>query len=160
MYDGIDRFALLGAAAGVRGLGFRFDTDPRWALPNVTGLPGVFEAFCPPRFPSMAAAVEALLARKFGSGGPFNPSTPGAWAESARIRGAAQKYTAEMKQIVILQAEYLYDAFGKFPATVPSVFCLTYLQAQHLDTEYYDHFFRHGAYLRSHAEHLARWHGA
>jgi hypothetical protein len=28
-----------------------------------------------------------------------------------------------------------------------------------LDLEFYDRFFKPGAYLRTHAEHMARWHG-
>ena len=50
------------------------------------------------------------------------------------------------------------DTFGKFPGTVPTVFLLNYVQAHHLDLDFYDRFFRPGAYLGSHAEHLARWH--
>src|SRR5437660_8638685 len=38
-FDGIEHMALLGASGdpAVPGLGFRFDTDPRWGLPNPTG---------------------------------------------------------------------------------------------------------------------------
>ncbi len=36
---------------------------------------------------------------------------------------------------------------------------LMYLQAQHLDVEFYDRFYQPGAYLRTHASHMARWHG-
>ena len=50
------------------------------------------------------------------------------------------------------------DTYGKFPGTVPTLFIMNYLQAQHLDTEFYDRFFRAGAYLPTHAEHLQRWH--
>ena len=31
-------------------------------------------------------------------------------------------------------------------------------KAMHIDTEFYDRFFRPGAYLKTHAEHLQRWH--
>ena len=33
-----------------------------------------------------------------------------------------------------------------------------FLQAHHLDTDYYDKFFRPGAYGPTHAAHLATWH--
>ena len=59
-----------------------------------------------------------------------------------------------------LQAQYIYDTFGKFPGTVPSIFLITYLQAHHLDLEFYDHFYKPGANLKSHAEHMERWHSA
>ena len=86
MFDGIDRFSMLGASGNpeVPGLGFRYDDDERWSVPNPTGLTGVFEAFCPPHYDDMRAAVEAFCDRKFGAGGPYNAATPGAWSEIAR----------------------------------------------------------------------------
>lgn len=160
MFDGIDRHVVLGASGNsdVPGLGFRYDTDDRWSLPNLTGLPGVFEAFCPPHYPNMRAAVEAFAQRKFGVGGPFHPETGGPWQETAKIRASAQVHSEEFKDCVALMAQYIYDCFGKFPGTVPSVFILTYLQAHHLDLEFYDHYFRPGAYLETHAQHMANWH--
>jgi hypothetical protein len=160
MFDGIDRLSMLGASGDpeVPGLGFRFDIDPRWALPNPTGLDGVFEAFCPPHYSSMADAVEAFTRRKFGPGGVYHPDTPGAWRESARIRGNAAPHTEEFKACVSLQAQYIFDTFGRFPGTVPTLFIMNYLQAQHLDVDFYDTFFRAGAYLSTHAAHLETWH--
>ncbi len=160
MFDGIDRFTILGASGdpNVPGLGFRYDTDERWALPNLTGLAGVFEGYCPPHYPDMRAAVDAFVQRKYGPGGPFNAETPGPWKESARIRASAEVHSEEFKACVALMAQHIYDRFGKFPGTVPTIFSLTYLQAHHLDLEFYDHHFQAGAYLQTHAEHMARWH--
>ncbi len=47
MYDGIDPYSILGASGNpaVPGLGFRYNTDERWPLPNPTGLPGIFEGY-------------------------------------------------------------------------------------------------------------------
>jgi hypothetical protein len=140
------------------GLGFAYQTDPRWPLPNVTGLPGVFEGFCPPHYQTMRAAVEALVARKFGPGGPFNPHTPGPYRESSRVRGAGAPIDDRFIDCVSTMADYLYQRFGKFPATVPSIFMLTYLQAHHLDLDFYDQHFGPGSYLETHAQHMADWH--
>ena len=161
MFDGIDRFSMLGASGNpdVPGLGFRYDQDKRWPTPNPTGRAGVFEAYCPPHYPDMAAAVEAFAGRKFGPGGPFHPGTPGAWTDSPGVRGSAQIHDAAFKACVAAQAQYVFDTFGKFPGTVPSVFIMNYLQAHHLDLDFYDRFFKPGAYLRTHAEHMRRWHG-
>jgi hypothetical protein len=161
MFDGIDRHTMLGASGDpdVPGLGFRFDHDEeRHPLPNPTGLDGVFEAFCPPHHADMAAAVEAFAERKFGPGGVYNPETPGAWTESDRIRGAAQPYGEDFKACVAHQSQYIHDTFGKFPGTVPTLFIMNYVQAQHIDLDFYDRFFRPGAYLPTHAEHMAVWH--
>jgi hypothetical protein len=161
MFDGIDRFTMLGASGDpdVPGLGFRYDLETGWSTPNPTGLEGVFEAFCPPHHPDMAAAVEAFAARKFGPGGPYHRDTPGAWSDSPGVRGSAQVHSPEFKACVSLQAQYVHDTFGKFPGTVPSLMILNYVQAHHLDLEFYDRFFRQGAYLPSHAGHMAAWHG-
>jgi len=161
MFDGIDRFSMLGASgnADVPGLGFRYDEDERWSTPNPTGRQGVFEAYCPPHYRDMASAVDAFAARKFGPGGPFNPETPGAWSDSPGFRASAQVHDDDFKACIALQAQYIFDTFGKFPGTVPSVFILNYVQAHHLDLEFYDRYFKPGAYLHTHAEHMEAWHG-
>lgn len=160
MYTGLNWLSVLGASGdpAVPGLGFRYDSDPRWAIPNPTGRSGVFEGFCPPHYPTMRAAVEAFAERKFGPGGPFHPETPGPWKETAQVRGSAQGYSEEFKACVALMAQHIYDRFGKFPGTIPSIFTETFLQAQHLDLEFYDHHFGPGAYLGTHARHMADWH--
>ncbi len=161
MYNGIDPFAMLGASGDPRapGLGFRFDTRDDWPYPNVTGLSGSMEAFCPPRFPDMRAAVEALCERKFGRGGPFHPETPGPWKDTRRVRGAAAPHDERFRACVARQAQYVLDTFGKFPGTVPSIFVMQYLQAFHLDLDFYDTFYEPGSYLQTHARHMEAWHG-
>ncbi len=160
LFNGLNPFAVLGASGDDRmpGLGFRFDADDGWPVPNPTGLEGIFEGFCPPHYPSMREATEALVARKFGPGGPYNANTPGKWKEASRVRSAAQVHSEEFKDCVALTAQYIFDRFGKFPGTTPSILVLPYLQAHHLDLEFYDKFFEPGAYLDTHREHMARWH--
>jgi hypothetical protein len=160
MFNGLDPFSVLGASGdpAVPGLGFRYDSDERWPYPNPTGLEGVMEAFCPPHYADMRAAVEAVCERKFGPGGPFHPDTPGPWKDSSRVRSAAQAHDEEFRECVTLQAQYILDRFGKFPGTVPAIFVIMYLQAHHLDLEFYDTFYKPGAYLKTHDEHMARWH--
>jgi len=119
MFNGVDPFAMLGCSGdpAIPGLGFRFETDDRWPYPDPTGLEGVMEGFCPPHHPDMRAAVEALCERKFGPGGPFHPDTPGPWKDSRKVRSAATVHDDRFRQCVALQAQYLVDTFGKFPAT-------------------------------------------
>jgi hypothetical protein len=160
-FDGIEHMTVLGASGDpdVPGLGFRYDTDPRWGMPNPTGrTDDTFHAYCPPHFPTMADAVEAFAQRKFGPGGPYHPDTPGPWSESDRIRGSAEPHSEEFKACVTLQADYTFATWGKFPGTVPSVWIMNFLQAQHLDTEFYDAHFRPGAYLETHRHHFDTWH--
>jgi hypothetical protein len=159
-FDGMDWMVILGASGDpkIPGFGFRYDTSERWTLPNITGLPGVFEGYCPPHYRNMSEAVEALAKRKYGPGGVYNEGTPGAWKDSASIRKAAHHASQEFKDCVALQAQYIYDTYGKFPATTPSIFAFMYLQAHHLDLSFYDHYFKSGAYLPTHSDHMKKWH--
>lgn len=52
------------------------------------------------------------------------------------------------------RTDHLYSC----PLMFPSIFLITYLQAHHLDLEFYDCFYEPGAYLRTHAEHMKKWH--
>jgi hypothetical protein len=134
MFNGMDPSSVSWVPAATRpcrAWGFRFDADERWPYPNPTGLTSVMEGYCPPHFRDMRSAVDALCERKFGPGGPFHPDTPGPWKESRKIRSAAPVHSEEFKECVALQAQYIFDRFGKFPGTVPSVVATIYLQAHH-----------------------------
>ncbi len=160
MYDGIDPFTVLGASGDpeVPGLGFRYDQHEGWPVPNPTGLDGVFEGHCPPHFPDMRAAAAAVAERKFGAGGPYNPDTPGPWKDTRTVRSSAQVHDERFLECVGTMAQHIYDIDGRFPARFPSVFHIMYVQAHHLELEFYDRFFEPGAYLSTHADHMAVWH--
>ena len=66
----------------------------------------------------------------------------------------------DLAQHVLLNLCYMLqiDTFGKFPGTVPSIFLITYLQAHHLDLDFYDKFYKPGAYLPTHTAHMDRGH--
>lgn len=151
MYNGIDPFGIM-----TRGLGFE-TSESSGVTPHVIGH-RLMHGYCPPYYSDMRAAVDAVVLLKFGPDGPFHPDTPGPWGDTRRIRSAAVVHDERFKQCVALQAQYIYDTFHQFPATVSAMMCTMYLQAQHLDTDYYDHFFKPGAYLASHARHLSEWH--
>jgi hypothetical protein len=160
MYDGLDRLSVLGGSGDPRapGVGFVATHDERWPFPNITGLPRYFETLCPPHVPTIAAGVEKFVARRYEPGGPFHPDTPGAWRDTEKVRSSALPAQG-IQELVTVEASYIYETFGKLPGTVPTVDVLMYLQAQHIDTDFYDELFAPGAYLPSHATHQARWHG-
>ena len=160
MFDGINRFALYGTMDDPEapGLGFRHDQRDDWTIPNPTGIPGVYEGLTPPHYPDMRAAVEAFAERKFGPGGPYHPDTPGPWRDSRGVRSSAQVHSEEFKDCVGVMAQYVYDTFGKFPGTVPTIFSMTFLQAHHLDIDYYDELFEPDYLLDTHRSHVERWH--
>jgi hypothetical protein len=160
-FNGVNRFSVLGAMAGegVKGLGFRFVTDERWTTPNPVGLEGHFEALCPPFQQDMRAAVEKFVERKFGPGGAYDPVRPGPWRDGAKVKGSVTPYTDEFVDCLAEVAGYIHRTHGRFPATMPTIALTGYVQAHHLDTEFYDEHYAPGAYLETHAGHMERWHG-
>jgi hypothetical protein len=121
-------------------------------------MPGMFEADCPQHYRDMRDAGEALARRKYGLGGPFHPDTPGPYKDTRAVRSRARVHSEEFKDCVALMAQHIYDRFGKFPGTVPSILVNIFLQAQHLELEFYDKFYTKGAYLPTHERHMERWH--
>ena len=129
MFDGIDRFSMLGASGNpeVPGLGFRYDQDERWAVPNPTGRDGVFAAYCPPHYPDMAAAVEAFAERKYGTGGPFNSATLGAWSDSPGFAEAPRSMTPSSRRVSRYRRS-MSSTRRQVSGTVPTIFIMNYVQ--------------------------------
>jgi hypothetical protein len=144
---------------GFAGLGFRAVRDERWLTPNVVGLDGVYEALCPPYFSDMHAAVAAFVERKFGDAGAYDESLPGPWRDSAGVKRTVEPYSPDFVACMSEVAQYVYEKHGKFPGTRSTIMLPGLVQAHHLDTDFYDAHYADGAYLPSHASHMAVWHG-
>ncbi|HKY46973.1 MAG TPA: hypothetical protein VJQ79_03215 [Acidimicrobiia bacterium] len=159
-FNGMDGLSALGAYAGdgVAGLGFRFVEDERWATPNPVGLEGFYEALCPPNYPDMHAAVEAFVDRKFGTGGAYDPATGGPWRQAAAVKETVVPYSSEFVDCLAEIAQYIYDKYGKFPGTRSTIMLPGFVQAHHLDTDFYDAYYQEGPYLETHARHFEVWH--
>ena len=157
-FSGISPFSLMGAGAakGVPGMGFRFETNPKWGVPNPIGLDGVYEGYCPPYHKDMRAAVQAYVDLKFAKGGTYDPQSPGPFLDNAKIKGGAVPPEPELVEAVVKIAEYIYATYGKFPGTVPTIYMRFYTQAHRLETTFYDKFVR-DPYLATHARNVARW---
>lgn len=128
-------------------------------MPNPVGLDGHYESLCPPYYPDMRAAVQKLAEWKFGEGGTYDPTTPGPYQRNREVKESVTPYSEELLACVGEMAQYVYDTYGKFPGTVPTIFMRVYVQAHHLDTEFYDTHVGPGSYLETHARHMERWHG-
>lgn len=159
-FNGMDDLSVMGAHArdGIKGLGFRFVEDERWLTPNPVGLKGIYEALCPPNYHDMHAAVEVFVMRKFGDKGAYDPNKPGPWKESDRMKKTVKPYSKEFVDCMAEVAQYIYDKYGKFPGIRSTIIMPGYVQAHHIDTEFYDQYYKEGAYLQSHAEHFDHWH--
>lgn len=159
-FNGIDGLSVLGANAhdGIYGLGFRFVEDERWVTPNPVGLEGVYEALCPPNYPDMHSAVALFVERKFGSQGAYDADTPGPWLDSTSVKKTVAPYSRDFVDCMSEVAQYIYDKYGKFPGIRSTIMLPGFVQAHHLDTEFYDTHYKSGAYLSTHAQHFEHWH--
>jgi hypothetical protein len=159
-FNGLDDLSVLGANAseGIKGLGFQFVENEKWITPNPVGLPGVYEALCPPNYPDMHAAVDVFVSRKFGKNGAYDQATPGPWKESKKIKQTVEPYSREFVDCMSEVAQYIYNKYGKFPGIRSSIMLPSFVQAHHIDTDFYDKFYKEGAYLDTHAKHFDNWH--
>ena len=156
---------LLGGTPVAKGLGFRFVTGKAGRMagrPSPVGIDGVLEAYCPPYYKDMSAAVDAVVEAKFGPDGIYSQgsSKPAPFLMRNEFVDAVPRYSEKLVQCVKDICTYIYETYGRFPAHVDAVSTPgSWVQAHHLDLDFYDRFFKPGAYLRTHAEHMDRWHG-
>ncbi len=146
------------------GLGFRFVTPPagrKTMLPNPVGLDGVFEAYCPPYYASMAAAVDAVVAAKWGAKGIFTgDGGPGPLQQPQWLATEVPVSSDEVVQMTKDLCQYIYSTYGRFPAQLDAMNMCMWLQAHHLEMAYYDRFVQPGAYHQAIAQHMQVWHTA
>jgi hypothetical protein len=146
----------VGGTGPAGSLGFAFQRVPEDApvgagesLP--VGLPGLFEGYLPPFYPSMDAAVDAVVALRRGRAGP----TP--WRDSSvagRIPGPSDEAVAATK----LLTSYIWERYGRFPATIDPFLMTVWYQAHHLDVDFYDRFYPRAALPDHFRNHLRDWH--
>jgi hypothetical protein len=157
------------------GLGFEFVTpDPGWRKllkpitptpawqPNPVRLGEHLKAFCPPNYPDMASAIDAVVAEKYGPKGLYSSA---AGFAPAFKPGLAQVFVDEVPHLqpeVIACAKdictYIYETYGRFPAHVDAFHVPgIWIQAHHLALSYYDQLYV-GGYTETQAKHERNWH--
>lgn len=107
--------------------------------------------FCPPYFASMAEAVNAVVELKFGAQGAFGPAGPAsAWANRSAVTGQVPPLSDATIAATIAYCEYIWRRYGRFPAHMPPYRTVLGFQACHLDTEFYDRFYKPDVLSESH----------
>jgi hypothetical protein len=140
-------------------LGFTMVTPPGAPmLAHPVGLDGVFQAYCPPYFPSMDAAVDAVLTPLLRETRRVPSQPPPHRISDDAHRAGAVEISAEGIACTKAICNYIHETYGRFPGSLDAMHLMWFMQAHHLDTEYYDRFFRPGAYGFTHASHKATWH--
>jgi len=119
---------------------------------------------CPPYYDSMAEAVDAVVAAKFGPDGIYRD--PATFDKIYRERFGetylkeAREYPQDVIDCTRDICTYIYQTHRRFPAHVEAIHAPgIWLQIHHLEHEYYDAYFRHGQ-TQAHRDHDKAWHGA
>jgi len=120
----------------------------------------LLKPYCPPYYPSMKAAVRAVIDAKFGARGLFRGGAEAsAWRDPAAIVQAVPEISAAAIDATTAYCEYIYRRYGRFPAYMPPFRTVLGFQAGHLDNEFYDRFYRPEAVSETERDHLKNWHG-
>jgi hypothetical protein len=124
----------------------------------------LIRATSPPNYPSMAEAVDAVVAGKFGPSGIYRDEALFERIYSgefgAKYLAEASDYAADVVACARDICSYIYRTHRRFPAHcdaihVPGV----WVQAHHVEEEYYERFFAAGL-TDAHRAHDGAWHGS
>jgi hypothetical protein len=134
------------------------------AVPQAMGLEhdgyAYLKPYCPPWYPDMETAVRAFVASKFEAGkGIFRDApTPSALKDPAAVQATIPEYPERDIQAAIAFCDYIYKKYGQFPGNYGPIRTVMAFQAHHIDTAFYDTFYREGTYTPGHSDHLQAWH--
>jgi hypothetical protein len=141
----------------MQALGFRMVEGAAGSYPNPVGCDGVLEGFCPPYHRDMDAAVDAALESL--AGGRTAAMRPHTMVEEAYRAAILDVPSAAGIACAKSVCRYIYETYGRFPASVDAMHLMWFMQAHHLDVGYYRRHCFHDALSPRHAEHIAVWHG-
>jgi hypothetical protein len=151
----------LGANPLLRWIAGLLGRDPRVRFPVGLERNGevLLSSYCPPYYPTMEAAVHAVVERKFGARGIYRGGvTQSSWSEPNSVGQACAPPTERTIAAVVAYASYIHDKYFRFPAyPAPFRTCIGF-QAAHLDLGFYERFYRPEAVSDTHRQHHERWH--
>jgi hypothetical protein len=146
------------------GLGFAFHRVPDGAPVGAgetipVGLPGIFEGACPPFVDDMDAAVDQVVAHRWGTGGIFSqPDGQQIPWSSPEVARAVPPPSDEAIEATKTLCRYIWDAYGRFPATIDPFVTTVWYQSCHLDVDFYDRYYPPEALPPHVRSHMADWH--
>ena len=131
------------------GLGLERDGEP------------LLTAYCPPYFPTMEAAVRAVVDFKFGRDGVYRAGTRHTWwRDPNAVAAAVEPHSADAIGATIAYCSYIYDRYGRFPAYQQPFRTVLGFQAGHVDPDFYERHYRPEALTDTQRRHMQDWHGA
>ncbi|HVO96050.1 MAG TPA: hypothetical protein VMT22_24560 [Terriglobales bacterium] len=120
----------------------------------------LLKPYCPPYYPSMKAAVQAVIDVKYGAQGLFRGGAANsAWREPQAIANSVADIGDAAAEATVAYCEYLYRRYGRFPVYMPPFRTVLGFQAGHLDVEFYDRHYRPESLSATERQHMEQWHG-
>ena len=153
------------------GLGFRFEKPKGIPLPrpypasvdNPVGLDGLLQSYAPPYFKDTDAAIDAILAEKYGPDGLYHDgatAAPGMKPDvggGVRARGARTSSPRSWRSCA-RSAATSGSTYGRFPAHCHAIDSSgVWMQCHHIDPEFYEQHFTE-AFSSTQAAHARAWH--
>src|SRR5450755_2395869 len=107
----------------------------------------LLKPYCPPYYPSMAAAVRAFVDSKFATGtGSFrDDGAATGWQDPKQVQAGIPEYSATAVDATIGYCEYVHGRYGRFPAACGPFRTVLAYQAHRLDQDFYARFYREDA---------------
>jgi hypothetical protein len=136
------------------------DREFAFGLGLTVGGSDLIKPYCPPYYPSMRDAVLALLdyKRMHAFQVSIDPTIPGAWKDPTTVQTDIPAFSDQCIAATIAYCTYISETYGRFPAYFGPTRTTLGHQAHHLDLDFYDRFYRPGAYTQTQSEHMRRWH--
>jgi hypothetical protein len=108
----------------------------------------------------MEAAVLAFIEYKYAPArGTFRDGGAAtAWSDGRAVQSRIPAYSHEAIAATIAYCTYVYERYGRFPASSGPFYYLVAFQAHHLDPDFYARFYRPDVLGSSHRGHDTAWH--
>jgi hypothetical protein len=121
-------------------------------IPTAVGLERdgepLIKPFCPPYYRNMEEAVLAFVDYKYaqGRGTLRDGGVAASWRDGAAVQANIPRASDQAIAATIAYCEYIYRRYGRFPSNCGPFRTVLAYQAHHLDLEFYDAFYKPGAY--------------
>jgi len=104
----------------------------------------LMKPFCPPYYRNMEEAVLAFLDQKYAPGTGVYKDGRGTcmWKDGAAVQAGIGRYSQRAVEATIAYCDYVYRRYGRFPAAYGAFHTVLAYQAHHVDTAFYDRFYR------------------
>jgi hypothetical protein len=120
----------------------------------------LLKPYCPPYYRTMKEAVRAVIEVKYSAQGTFRGGvTESAWRNPQGIAAATPEISESAIAATVAYCEYIYNRYGRFPAYMPPFRTVLGFQACHLDSGFYDRYYKPQALSETQRAHMENWHG-